>query len=114
MGPYLVGRRAHAAGNGDARQRSGAAGSLAHRRGHGAGKRRVPGFPQDMWMPMDEMVEKPETYGLRKTWTAAMMGMMTLVRVLPPELYDKIMELKKQQPAEKKPAQPGGHVHEQK
>ena len=74
----------------------------------------VPGFPQDMWMPMDEMVEKPETYGLRKTWSAAMMGMMTLVRVLPPELYDKIMELKKQQPAEKKAAQPGAHVHEHK
>jgi len=36
------------------------------------------------------------------------------VRVLPPELYDKIMELKKQQPAEKKAAQPGAHVHEHK
>ncbi len=90
-------------------------GNEQHQHQHGPedGKM-VPGFPQDMWMPMDEMVEKPETYGLRKTWTAAMMGMMTLVRVLPPELYDKIMELKKQQPAEKKPAQPGGHVHEQK
>ena len=55
----------------------------------------VPGFPQDMWMPMDEMVAgKPEVYGLRKDWTGAMMGMMTLVRVLPSELYDKIMELK--------------------
>ena len=48
-------------------------------------------------MPMDEMVaEKPEVYGLRKGWTGAMMGMMTLIRVLPPELYDKIMDMKRQ------------------
>jgi len=57
----------------------------------------VPGFPQDMWMPMDEIVEgKPETYGLRKSWTGAMMGMMTLIRILPPDLYDKIMNMKTQ------------------
>lgn len=59
---------------------------------------KVPGYPQDMWMPMDEMVAgKPEVYGLRKGWTGAMMGMMTLIRVLPPDVYDKIMELKRQQ-----------------
>ena len=28
----------------------------------------VPGFPQDMAMTMDEAVEKPETFGLRKGW----------------------------------------------
>lgn len=57
---------------------------------------KVPGFPQDMWMVMDEMfANKPECHGLRPTWTAAMMGMMTLVRVLPPDVYDKIMELKR-------------------
>ena len=50
--------------------------------------------------------DKPETHGLRPTWTGAMMGMMTLVRVLPPDLYDKIMELKKQEPQEgEKPAE---------
>jgi hypothetical protein len=66
-------------------------------------------------MVMDEMFVKPETYGLRKDWTAAMMGMMTLVRVVTPELYDEIAELKKQQPAEQ---QPGGrqpiHQHQPK
>ncbi|MBI4472127.1 MAG: hypothetical protein HY646_05625, partial [Acidobacteria bacterium] len=57
----------------------------------------VPGFPQDMWMPMDDMVaDKPEVYGLRKDWTGAMMGMMTLVRVLPPDVFDKIMAMKQQ------------------
>ncbi len=59
--------------------------------------RQVPGFPQDMFMVMDEAVVKPETYGLRPTWTAGMMGMMTLVRVLKPELYDQIQKLKAEQ-----------------
>jgi len=53
-------------------------------------KKAIPGYPQDMWMPMDEMFEKPETFGLRKGWTGAMMGMMTMVRVLPPDVYDEI------------------------
>lgn len=73
----------------------------------------VPGFPQDafMEMGMDEAVAKPETYGLPMNWSAAMMGMMTLVRVLPPDKYDEIMAMK-QKPGEKKPLQkhehPGG------
>ena len=69
-------------------------------------KKKIPGYPQDMWMPMDEMGgDKPENYGLRKGWSGAMMGMMTLVRVLPEEVYDKIMDLKaakSKQPKEKK------------
>ncbi len=56
--------------------------------------RSVPGYPQDMFMVMDREVEKPETYGLRPTWTGAMMGMMTLIRVLTPEMYDHIQALK--------------------
>jgi hypothetical protein len=52
----------------------------------------VPGFPQDMAMTMDEAVEKPETFGLRKGWTAGMMGMMTLIRVVSPGLFDQIAE----------------------
>ena len=56
-------------------------------------KKRVPGFPQDMWMPMDEAVAKPETYGLAPGWSGAVTGMMTLVRILPPEKYEKIMKL---------------------
>ena len=64
---------------------------------HPAPDKPVPGFPQDMWMPMDEMFVSPETHRLRKGWTAAMMGMMTLVRVVPDDLYDEIQELKNQQ-----------------
>ena len=52
----------------------------------------VPGFPQDafMEMPMDALVAKPETYGLPPNWSAGMMGMMSMVRVLPDNGYDEI------------------------
>jgi hypothetical protein len=46
-------------------------------------------------MAMDEVVEKPETHGLPKNWSAGMMGMMTMVRVLPDKEYDAIMMKKK-------------------
>ncbi|HWZ30724.1 MAG TPA: copper oxidase [Bryobacteraceae bacterium] len=59
----------------------------------------VPLFPQDAYMEspmmaMDKEVEKPETYGLPPGWSGYAGGMMTFVRVLPPEQYEKIMELK--------------------
>jgi hypothetical protein len=64
-------------------------------------KKQVPGYPQDMWMSMEHWVpESPEFYGLRPTWDRAMMGMMTLLRVLPPELWEKIQALKTTQPQE--------------
>ena len=56
----------------------------------------TPGFPQDafMEMGMDELLQKPETHGLPKNWSAGMMGMMTMVRVLADEKYDEIMRMK--------------------
>jgi manganese oxidase len=57
----------------------------------------VPGFPQDMFMPMDAAVAKPETYGLRPGWSGGVQGMMTLVRVLQPEVYDHIQQLRAEQ-----------------
>jgi hypothetical protein len=54
-----------------------------------------PGYPQDMFMVMDDAVAKPETYGLPENWSAAMMGMMTMVRILPPVKYDEILALKR-------------------
>ncbi len=71
----------------------------------------VPGFPQDMFMPMDEEVAKPETYGLRPTWSAGVQGMMTLVRVLPPDLYEKVKELQAQGRKEAPSAMPPEHQH---
>jgi len=57
-------------------------------------KKKVPGYPQDMWMTMDEMFNaKPENHGLRKGWSGAMMGMMTMVRVLPADKYEHIQKL---------------------
>ena len=56
-----------------------------------------PGYPQDMFMVMDDAVAKPETYGLRPGWSGSTMGMMTVVRVLKPEMFDKIAELKAEQ-----------------
>ncbi len=55
----------------------------------------VPNFPQDAFMEtpamaMDSLVDRPENHGLRPGWSAYMMGMMNLVRVLPPPLYDEI------------------------
>ncbi len=63
-----------------------------------------PLYPQDAFMEgpmmaMDEQVEKPETFGLPEGWSGYMGGMMTLVRVLPPKLYEKIMALKAKQQA---------------
>jgi hypothetical protein len=62
----------------------------------------VPGFPQDAFMEgpmmaMDGMVDKPENFGLRPGWSGFMAGMMTFVRVLPQDKYDRIMELRKKQ-----------------
>lgn len=66
----------------------------------------VPGFPQDMWMPMDELAgKKPELLGLPEQWTGAMMGMMTLVRVVEPDLFDRIERLRSE--AGKQPAGSG-------
>lgn len=75
-------------------------------------KKKVPGYPQDMWMPNDASVPgKPENAGLRADWTGAMGGMMTLVRVLPPDKFEEIEKMRKsgQRPAPAKA--PAGHEH---
>lgn len=74
---------------------------------------KVPGFPQDafMEMAMDAAVDKPENYGLAPNWSAGMMGMMSLVRVLPPDKYDKIMDLIARRKPEDKNQQPAEHKH---
>jgi manganese oxidase len=73
----------------------------------------VPGFPQDAFMDMgmDDAVAKPETHGLPRNWSANMMGMMTLVRVLPDDKFDEIMDLKRRRVADKQ-APPTEHRHD--
>ena len=68
----------------------------------------IPGFPQDAFMEgqamaIDKMVEKPENYGLRPGWSGFMQGMMTFLRVLPPDMYDKVMALREQQKGKPEP-----------
>ncbi|MFN0087876.1 MAG: multicopper oxidase domain-containing protein [Blastocatellia bacterium] len=78
------------------------------------GARRVPGYPQDMWMTMDAEVARPETSWLPESWTGAMMGMMTLVRVLPSEKYGRMMALIREnryEPGPKWPAKAGAQEH---
>jgi len=65
---------------------------------HGSDPKRVPGYPQDMWMTMDDAVAAPETYGMAPGWTGAMMGMMTVVRVLKPDLYERVSALMRKAP----------------
>jgi manganese oxidase len=70
-----------------------------------ANANQVPLFPQDAYMEgpmmaMDKEVEKPETHGLPSGWSGFIAGMMTLVRVLPPEQYNRVMELKARQQRE--------------
>ncbi len=57
----------------------------------------VPGFPQDMSGMSDytpagmKKLAKPETRGMRDGWFSDVEGLTTLVRVLPPDLYDKVV-----------------------
>jgi hypothetical protein len=66
----------------------------------------VPGFPQDAFMSgpmmaMDQMVARPENDGLRPGWSGFTQGMMTFVRVLPPDQYQRIMDLEAAQQAQR-------------
>jgi len=65
----------------------------------------VRGFPQDafMEMGMDQTIAKPETHGLPANWSAGMMGMMTLVRVLPEAAYNEIQRRKANNTPEEQP-----------
>jgi FtsP/CotA-like multicopper oxidase with cupredoxin domain len=56
----------------------------------------VPNYPQDAlmegpMMQMDALVNKPENLGLNADWSRFMQGMMTFVRVLPAEQYDRVI-----------------------
>jgi FtsP/CotA-like multicopper oxidase with cupredoxin domain len=58
----------------------------------------VPNFPQDAYMEsemmnmeQDRMLQIPENYGLRTGWSPYMQGMMSFLRVLPPDKYDEVI-----------------------
>ncbi|HEX8337319.1 MAG TPA: hypothetical protein VF621_11360, partial [Pyrinomonadaceae bacterium] len=76
-----------------------------------ARRKRVPGYPQDMVMFMDKEVAKPQTFGLPPGWTGSFMGMMTMVRVLPPAMYDEVMRRVREGIVEAPQGQPVGQQH---
>jgi len=59
-----------------------------------------------MEMGMDELVQTPETFGLPANWSAGMMGMMTMVRVLQDREFDEILQRRNS------PAHIQEHAHE--
>ena len=72
----------------------------------------VPGFPQDAFMEgpmmaMDKMVAKPENHGLPAGWSGFMQGMMTFLRVLPPDEYDEVMRRVERGEKPQTPDRPG-------
>ena len=85
-------RHVHAAGDARSGGMHGGHGAM----GRDMSRRRVPGYPQGMMdMPMDMPAErlrkltgKRETRGMRRDWYTGVQGLMTVVRVLPPDLYD--------------------------
>ena len=92
--------------------------TVAQHEHHGAAasqeeKKKVPGYPQDdlmMTMFMDKEVAKPETNGLAPGWSAALQGMMSLIRVLPPDKYERMMAAIKQGKTEQPQSRPS-HKH---
>jgi FtsP/CotA-like multicopper oxidase with cupredoxin domain len=65
---------------------------------HAGGGQRVPGYPQDMMdmhgMYSDaelEKINKPQTRGMRRGWFAGLEALHTVLRVLPSDLYDKVL-----------------------
>jgi hypothetical protein len=87
---------------------------------------KVPGFPQGtgMMAPMSpaEMARikrNPRTRGMRQHWPMGVMGLMTVVRVLPPDLYDKVISGKGKVPDGASvpgsgPTRHGGHMRHKK
>ena len=77
----------------------------------------VPGFPQsmggmEMYTPAQiKKLRRPETRGMRKNWFEGVEGLMTVVRVLPPDLYEKMVSGKGDVPdgASVPGAKAGGH-----
>jgi FtsP/CotA-like multicopper oxidase with cupredoxin domain len=68
------------------------------RRGQKDPRYKVPGFPQETGMmammspaEMARITNNPLTRGMRPHWPMGVMGLMTVVRVLPPDLYDKVV-----------------------
>jgi FtsP/CotA-like multicopper oxidase with cupredoxin domain len=73
--------------------------------GHGGAAKKVPGSPQEMFgmsMYSEQQIKKLnskwQTRGMRKVWYTGVEALFTVVRVLPPDLYDKVVSEKGEVP----------------
>ena len=78
----------------------------------------TPGYPQEMMHmghnadSMREILGRREVRGMRAGWHMGVMGLMTVLRVLPPELYDLVMESDDPiEPGISVPGSGAGHAH---
>jgi FtsP/CotA-like multicopper oxidase with cupredoxin domain len=130
MGESTSNERAVRTGTHDMNEHSGhdnAMGGMQHG-GHGSSPGgRVPGFPADMMDMMGmiseadlKKINKPETRGMRRNWFAGIEALHTIVRVLPPDLYEKVVSGKGDVPPGasvpggspgEMPGMHGGHSH---
>ena len=80
----------------------------------------VPGYPQGMkgmmmmgGEEMKKIMGRREVRGMRASWNMALKGLMTVVRVLPEDLYEQVMN--SDEPMEPGVSVPGGgsghHMH---
>jgi manganese oxidase len=102
-----------------------AAMNMAGHRAHDRGGRRVPGSPAGMLdMPVlwtSEQIKKlnkRETRGMRDDWYTGVEGLFTVVRILPPDLFEQVMSGQGDVApgvsipgGESGPMTPGGHHH---
>jgi hypothetical protein len=77
----------------------GGGGHAAHGAMRAGDGRKVPGYPQGMMdMPVEMSEEqlrklnRRETRGMRRDWFTGVEGLSTVVRVLSPELYERVMQ----------------------
>jgi hypothetical protein len=93
-----------AVGNGPMMKMDAGKGQAGDHAGHGGAAKKVPGSPQDMFEMTEyseaalKKLNKPETRGMRKDWYKGVEALMTVVRVLPPDLYDKVVSGKRDVP----------------
>jgi FtsP/CotA-like multicopper oxidase with cupredoxin domain len=92
---------------------------------HGTAARRVPGSPVGMldmpaqWTPEQiRKLNKRETRGMRSDWYTGVEGLFTVVRILPPDLFEQVMSGQGEVTpgasipgGETAPTAPGGHHH---
>jgi hypothetical protein len=87
--------------------------------GHEDPRYKVPAYPQDngmMGMPgpaeVKKILARPQVRGMRPHWHMTVMGLHTVVRVLPPDLYDKVISGKGEiAPGASVPGYKPGHMH---